>query len=103
MMLTDTYEIVQYRKNALGLTWTDIAEKMGIRHMQNAMDAARRGTLPENFVRLCDALGCDVAVVLFPHDLKMTALEKSVLNSLYGKMATGEVKGEEHDDRDQTE
>lgn len=103
MMLTDTYEIIQYRKNALGLTWTDIAEKMGIRYMQNAMDAARRGTLPENFVRLCDALGCDVAVVLFPHDLKMTALEKSVLNSLYGKMATGEVKGEEHDDRDQTE
>lgn len=71
MLITNTYDLIQARKNDLAMTWTDIAEKMGILHMQNAMDAARRGTLPDNFVKLAEALDCDIEVRLVPRKVEV--------------------------------
>lgn len=66
MVLTDTYKLIIERKERVDMTWQDLAEKLRQKYAQNVMDAARRGTLAESYVKLAEALGCDIVIELKP-------------------------------------
>ena len=66
MVLTDTYKLILEQKTRQDLTWEDLAERTGIKHDQNVMDAARRGKLPQSYVKLAEALNCDIEINLKP-------------------------------------
>lgn len=48
------------------MTWDQLADIMGYKYSQNVMDAARRGNLSDSFVKLAEALGCDIVIELKP-------------------------------------
>ncbi|MBO5662619.1 MAG: helix-turn-helix transcriptional regulator [Alphaproteobacteria bacterium] len=62
MVLNDTYADIIAIKVWRNLTWDEIASRMGMQYLQNAIDAAHRGNLPENFVKLAEVLGCDIEI-----------------------------------------
>lgn len=66
MVLTDTYQLIIDRKEAVAMTWQEIGERSGIGYAQNVIDAARRGTLAPSFVNVAEALGCDIVITLKP-------------------------------------
>lgn len=66
MVLTDTYQLIVDRKEAVSMTWQEIGERSGIGYAQNVIDAARRGTLAPSFVKVADALDCDIEIILKP-------------------------------------
>lgn len=66
MVSTDPYRLIMERKEELDLTWQDLADRLRIKYPQNVMDAARRGNLPDSYVKLAEALGCDIVIQLKP-------------------------------------
>ena len=66
MVLTDTYKLIIERKERVAMTWQDLAERLQQKYAQNVMDAARRGTLADSYVKLAEALGCDIVIELKP-------------------------------------
>lgn len=68
MVLNDTKADIVYAKVQSGLSWGDVARKMGTCHHASAIDAASRGNLPDAYVRLAAALGYDIIIQLVPHE-----------------------------------
>lgn len=68
MVLNDTYNDIVYAKVQTGMSWSEVAAKMHAGHHTAAIDAARRGNLPEKFVKLAEALGFDIIIQLVPHE-----------------------------------
>lgn len=64
MVLSDTYKLILEQKTRKDMTWHDLAEKLNYKYDQNVMDAARRGNLSDSFVKLAEALGCDIVITL---------------------------------------
>lgn len=70
MVLNDTYSDIVYAKVQTGMSWADVAAKMHTCHHTAAIDAAKRGNLPEQYVKLAEALGFDIIIQLVPHEGK---------------------------------
>ena len=69
MLLTDTYAEIIRLKARNDLTWQELAERIGTAYPQNVMDAAHRGKLPDNFIKLAEVLGADVEIVFKPRPM----------------------------------
>lgn len=71
MIKTDTYKLILDEKIRNDLTWQDLADMLHIKNAQNVIDAAHRGNLSDSYVKLAEALGCDIVISLVkrPHDI----------------------------------
>ena len=66
MILTNTYQMIIEEKARRDMTWHDLAVILKYKYDQNVMDAAKRGNLSDSFVKLAEALGCDIVISLKP-------------------------------------
>ncbi len=70
MVLNDTYSDIIALKVRRGVTWEELRRATNTVYLQNVMDAAHRGNLPQSFVALAEALGADIEIKLVERRLK---------------------------------
>ncbi len=87
MLKNDPKREILAHKARLDLSWTDIAERMGAAYRQSPQQMAECGSPSSGFIRLAEALECDVEVKLIPrpHDPKQFVWKVSPGRKYRGK------------------